>query len=407
MPDPVAPTPAPVASVSAPSAAPAPAAAPTAPVHSDPFVAELHSKFDAEDAKGSPPKAPEAKTTPEPAKEPAKPAAAPTPAAKTPEPIAPVQPANEGPKALRERKAQLETELATERASIGELKKKLEQFEAKGKDTEALLTQIDEAKKQIEAIQAENRMLKQETSPEFKKQYDEPFNRAAEFAKSMVVGLDKADGTPSTWENFAALYGVSKQSVNKAMSEARAMFGENAGVVIQQLTKLHELNYTREVALQQEKAQWQERTKADEGKAAETRARAAREQEQQKQQFADTFQKVNKDLEDTVEAYRVAPEDKELTDARTRFLSIYDSQPKTADEFLAKNAHIRQRAAAFEVNQIVLKRKDAEIAELKKKLDGLNPKPPGGDAKRQGGAEAGTPAKSWEQEARDAVMNAR
>lgn len=392
----VNPTPAPVA-------APSPAPAATTPP-SDPFMAELESKFSAEDAKISPPK--EVKAA-EPTKEPVKPAAAPTPAAKTPEAPLQPQPANEGPKALRERKAQLEAEKEVLTKEKTELLDKVKQYEAKGKDTESLLSQIDEAKKQLEAIQAENRMLKQETSPEFKSKYDKPFEQAATYAQKLLHGLEKADGTTSTWEEFAGLYRMSETSLNRAISEARAMFGENSGVVIQQITELHKLNFQKQEALQQEKAQWQERSKADAGKEAESRARAEREQAAQKQHFMDTFQKVNKDLEETVEAYRVPPEDKELLEARNNFLKIYDSAPKSQEEFMAKNAHIRQRAASFPVMQIQMNRLKAENAKLQQELDGLKPKAPSGDNKRQGGTETGAPEKSWEQQARDAVLNAR
>lgn len=315
---------------------------------------------------------------------------------------------NSTPKQFRERKEQLEKELAETKkaheastASIAELQKKVSEYESKGKDTAGLLAQIDAERKEKDALMSEIRALKQETSPEFKEKYDKPFNRQAEYAQQAVHGITKVDGTPFTWDtDFAALYHMPYAAARaKAIEELGA---ENAQTVMDEIRDLKKLDFARNQALAEEKKQWSERNKADEAKAAETKAREAQTQKQRSEEFKTLWKKVNADLEGSVKEYSVPPDDKELTEARNQGLAIIDNEEKDFSKALPLKAHIRQRAAMFVPNQIQIARLTAENAELKKKLDDKNPKPPG-DTRRPGGHDNAEPTLSWEEEARKAI----
>ncbi len=391
------PAPAPTAPTPAPSPAPA-SAAPPAPEPSpsggdDPFAA-LDAKFAAADKPASSTKGKEPEAKP-------KPGAA--PAAK------PADPAKPAPKAaadnfatLRQAKEAAEKELASTRTNLTALEAKLKDHDEKGRDTTALLGQIETIRKEKEAIQAELRMLKKESSPEFKEKYDAPFDRAAEFAQNVVNGLEKTDGQPGTWDDFVGIYGIAKQSLNRAIAEARAKYGDNAQLVIQQLTDLHRLDFEREKARTREREEWQTRTKEDEGKAAEQRTREETQRREQEERFKSAFQKLNEDLETSVDGYKFAPDDKELSTARSEGLAVLDAKPRDHKEFLVKQAHIRQRTAAYLPNQILIARLKSEVAKLKTELEGKNPSPPAG-GRRAGGDNNAKPEKSWEQEAREAI----
>lgn len=381
--------------VAAPSPAPAPS--PGDGGGKDPF-ADIDAKFKAFDAKNGPPKkdatAPNDKT--------AKPAIAPAKTADAPEKKvgAPGELNwNSAPKQFRERKEKLEREFADAAKAKTDLELKLKEYETKGKDTEGLLSQIESERKEKEELMSQLRMLKQETTPEFKDKYDKPFDQQAEYAEQVVKGITKADGTPFTWDkDFAALYHMPYAAARaKAIEE---LGQESAQTVMDEIRDLKKLDFNRQKALQEEKSKWAEKTKQDEANATEKRLRDDKSRKEQNEKTKNAFNKLNEELESSDERYKVAPDDKELSEARKEALDLILASPKDAQQAMVKNAHIMQRAAMFLPNQIKIARLEKQLSDLKSELEGDKP-PTGGQ--KPGGDNNSPKEKSWEDELRDKV----
>lgn len=293
-----------------------------------------------------------------------------------------------GPKELRE---ELERTRAEAKANFEQrtaLESKIKEYEARGKDTDALVARLDAREKEFATLQGELRAARQEVSPEFKQKYEEPFNRAATFAASTINGLTKADGTAASFDNdFVPLY---RLPLNAAYAQAKEVFGDDvAPAVMQEVRHLKQLEYEKNLALEDEKKGWVEKQKQEEGRKV-----------QERETWKSTFQKVDKDLRDSVEAYRDPVEDKEAAELRQKGYQIFDSEPKSAQQSMLKGAHVRHRVAAFAPNQLQISRLKAEVATLKQQLEASRPGQPNADGGRPGGSGGAPAEESWEDAAR-------
>ncbi len=370
MPDqPTTPPPAPAA-----PSAPAPAAAPSAPavstsnapnVPDNPFSdADFDAKFKAAGSDISPKGGDEAPPKP---KEAARPAAA---ATSSPKPAADVV---RTPKELREQFERTKAELDQFKTNTAALEQKIKTYEQQGRDTEALRARLDARDKEFDQLQGELRALKREASPEFKQKFEVPFERTARLAEQMLKGVLKADGTEASFDkDFVPLY---RMPYSQAYAQARENFGDDgAPIVMEQWRELKKLDLQKQEAFEEEKKSWAEKEKQAEGMRV-----------QQREQFNDAWNRVTKDLADTVEAYRDPVDDKEAAELRQKGYQIMQAQPKSAREMLIKNAHILHRVAAFGPNQLQISRLKSEISELEKQVESHKPRQPGSGASRPGG----------------------
>lgn len=369
-----APAPAPAA-----TPAPSPGKSPDAPSSGadNPF-ADIDAKFAAADAprKTTTGKAPEAGTP-----------AAGKPAAGTPPKGAAKEPAE-----LRKELDRLKGELATKNESYSALEKRIAEAEAKGKDTTVLTERLATMEKEIEKRDAELRALKHEASPDFKEKYEKPFTQAMDFAHQIVTHLvvtDPKTGTErqATWDDFGAIYAA---PVAKQGAMARELYGEDAQTVINHIQELRRLDFVKNQALTEEREQYKKRQEQEDANRISTQ-----------QKLGEAWTKVNKDLSESVEAYRDPPEDKELADLRNEGLRIFDAPVSSPDQRIIKNAHIRQRVAAFGPNQLKITRLTQENADLKAQIETLkNGGVPGKVHRPGGGDPAGGSNMTWEEEAR-------
>jgi hypothetical protein len=273
------------------------------------------------------------------------------------------------------------------------LEAKILEFEKKGKDTEALSARLDAREKEFERLQGELRALKRETTPEFKKQYDEPFNQAAEWAKEYVNRLTLENGQPANYDqHFVPLYRLAQDStLGAARAKAREIFGEDEGEeVYSSIKDLVRLDKVRTAALQVVKTKWAEEARQEEGLRV-----------QQREHWNTAVQKVREELPRTPEneGYRDPADDKELATLRQQGYQIFDAEPKTTQEAIWKKEHERQRVAAFGPNMLTIKRLNATIASLREEIASLKPKQPNPDNKRGSGAPPEQEL-SWEDQAR-------
>lgn len=327
---------------------------------------------------------PKAQLAPEPVKEPQKEPA---------KPSDPPKPAD--PKQLRERLAVVERERDDSTAQIAELKRKIIDFEKRGKDTTALSEQLAKEQKEKEELHAQIRALKRESSPEFKDRYEKPFSQHAEFAKRFVEQLTVIDeaGQPmrqAKWDDFIELY---RLPYGKAYEAAKRLFGDAASSVMQHWNDLQKLDFQRSEALKEEQARWQEREKEDAAK-----------QVQQREFIDKNWARLNKDISERhPEFFMDDPNDKDGNALLAEGFALVDAQPSSLEEHMLKDAHVRLQAAAFPrlVHRITklqeqLEEKDAIIAELR----GSAP----GKTQRPSSATATTPAtKDWKSDLRDTM----
>lgn len=266
------------------------------------------------------------------------------------------------------------------------LQKQIADYEARGKDTSALTERLDNLQKEMDRIQAENRALKQETDPTFKKQWDAPFEREANRAERDMEGInvlaqkvDKDTGEVSTEvvraatykDDFVRLYRLPRAA---ALTEARKMFGDQAEIVTDHLKTLWRLDDERTAALNEQREQWKT-------KAAEEESNRVKNQEV----IAKAQERVRRELGDAIEEYHDPADDKELNEARLKGYAIFDAKPKSVDQAIVKHEHVRHRVAAYEPLRLKLIRANARIAELEAKVkDKVEPTP--GAIKKPGGA---------------------
>lgn len=350
----------------------APAVAPIVPA--DNPYAELDSAFT---KAGVPPEAAQPKPS---APQPAKPAQAPS----GKEPVV--------PKSVRDKweaeTKRLKDELKSKTEAYSSLESKIAEFEKRGKDTTILSERLAALEKQIEEKDGEIRALKQEESPEFKKKYWEPYIRFADRAKNVIEGIqieDPETGTTrkATWKgDFARIYQLDEFS---ALREFKRVMGEDGGeIAMGYYRKLHEMEDVKNAALEEERKDWKQKQEAEEAQKIQTR--------EETRKF---WLQANQELSEKIDDYHDNPEDTELIEARNKALALFDAKPNTLRERIIKDAHNRQRVAAFPVLKIMIARQAKEIEDLKEQLEKKSPKPPG-PTSRPGGTPSKAPEEDFE-----------
>lgn len=390
------PPPAPAPSAPSPAPAPSPSTTPTpaaTPPPAQPSSPNPFADIDAQFRKAAGEFATGAKPPEKPAEKPKEQPKAPEPAkAATPEPPKP----QGGPKELRNQLSLLESQLKAKEESHAKLEAKIKEIEGQGREVPALTERLSRMEKDLAEREATIRALKQESSPEFKKQYEEPIERMAARAESVVKQMtvtDSAGNTrPAVFSDFAKLYAASEVNADEV---AEQIFGERGGrVAMKYYNELHRLQQAKDDALQVERAN----AKANEEKEVA-------EQATRKEQIGKAWREINTELSES-EDYSLPPDDKELNDMQKQALSVYDSQPKTVQEKMVKDAHTRWRTAMYGVERMKRMRLEKENADLKKELEGYKETPPGDKLRKPGGGTQPKAEESWEDGARRAVMNA-
>jgi hypothetical protein len=377
----------------APSAAPSPSPAPAAPSPS-PSGDPTHSALDAAFAKSDfadPP-------TPEPKSEPAAPAAAKPPEAKKPEvkPAAPVKPTDkpaepkpaEGPKALREELERTRTEREEFKRKSEEMAVKIKEGEALGKDMEALKARLEARDKEFEAVQGRLRAKEFEASPEFKKQYGEPLERALSDAQETISTMVKTDQTQADFDrDVLPIFHQSKKNYGQAYAAAREAFGDDqAPAIMQHVTELRRLESVHNKALAAEQSNWKERVQQEEGAKV-----------QERQRDNETFWKITEDLKNSNEDYRDPVDDAEIAAERNKGYEMFAALHKAKDknERMFYDAHIRHQVGAYYAQKLQIARLTAKNAELEASIEEGKTRQPGADPSKPSGGPVAAPEEDW------------
>lgn len=377
---------APAAPAAAPSTPTAPAA-PSTPSAPSKSFSDLDTRASAKPQKA----APQTPATPAPEKGKA------APPAKTDEPAAPDKGKGDGgPKQLREQYEKTNAELSEARSRIAQFEAKIKDYESKGKDTTALSEKLAAIEKEKEELASQIRALKREASPEFKKQYEEPFQDAAEFVKRRIEQMQVNEGdadNPKTrsakWDDFVELYNM---PFSKAAVLAKQAFGEMAPVVLQHISDLQKLDFQRAQALKKEQDRWAETERNETARAT-----------QEREYISKTWRTVNEDIANQrPEWYQEDPKDPEGNELLKEGFALVDAQPSSVQEKIVKDANVRLKAAAF--NRLawkytramaMLEEKDATIAELR----GSKP----GPVQRAASEQTPAPSKKWQEDLQETM----
>jgi hypothetical protein len=374
-PDAVASAPAPT-----PSAAPQPAAAPQPSPESSPSPAppsggespsgdgDFMSELAKHDADFMPAKEPE---KPAEKKEPAKPTVDP----KTkPEPLT-----KEGNAKLRAELERTRADLEARNKAQSDLEAKIKDWEEKGKNTEVLTRKLADMDKAISEKEGELRKYRFQTSPEFQKNYKQPFDDAVTEAMDefghMQVGqyvvnqdtdqrefkpVEKADFN----KHFRAIYQLDRPEALKRINEVFAP--EDAALVASHYTELHRQQRRMERAEGEERTNWEKRNQEE---AATTAQRAEAAQKD--------YTSALKDLETKLpELYAPDPTDPETEKRLSLGRQMLDYKPKTYAEAIAHRARLNANAAAFPMMQYKYGKVIKELAEAKEKIQAMTNKGP-------------------------------
>lgn len=305
------------------------------------------------------------------------------------------------PKWFREQHEKSKVEIQTYAERVKSLEAKIAEADAKGKDTTALAERLTQLEKERDNLRGELRAAKQETSDEFKKTYDKPFNQAASYAKDVLKDFTVTDESGATraaqWTDFQALYAM---PINKAAAMARQMFGDDAPIVISQLTELHRLDHVKSIALEEEKAQWKERSAKEEAEKAQQEVMRSK----QESGFKSMVGLAQKHLAEKNPHYQDAPGDegKEFRELREEGYAVYDARPKTIEEAAIRTAEVRHRVAAHGPLVRKLSMAQAELKEARATIEELRGGGPGkGNRVIGGGSTAEN--ESWQQALRKNV----
>lgn len=343
-----------------------------------------------------PPKTPPAAATPKPGESKVEPPPV------TP-PVTP--PTAQTPKALREYSKRMEDAAKNAESKVAELERKLADAEKRGKDTSDITERLAAAEKRREDVEKQLYAMNIGESPEFKKQYDQPWRDAADYAKEIVERLEvttqrdedtgQATATrPAVWnEDFAPIYQLARQSISKATQQAKALFGDDFQTVMNHVQELHRLERLRGKALSDLQAN------ADTERQTRT-AEAAKQRE-----WTETaWTRINQELsEKNPDLFQADPKDAARAEIWNKSIALVEpaftgAKSMTPIQKVTLDANVRLRAAAFPVLKYDLNKAHERIAELEAQLDeALGSKP--GDTQRPGGdSTAPAPKKTFSEE---------
>lgn len=306
------------------------------------------------------------------------------------------------PKALREAHERATKRVAELESQIAQLSSKAERADAAGKDITALTGRIEELQKQLQAREGDLRMAKQEMSPEFKQKYEKPFTDAADFAEELIKSLRVKEGDPDnptqragTANDLVRLYNLPPSEANAV---ARAMFGEDAPMVIQQLIALRQLDRAKAKALQEERENFKKKNDEDTANHTAQIEHANRLWKETKQGMLDAHPEWQADPRDAAE--------KAILEKSYSIVGANENGAlagKTMEQLAKHNASIFHRAATQPLYVYRYNQAKERIAELEAELAERKGGGPGSTRNPGGGSTTDANGKSWKSELREAM----
>jgi hypothetical protein len=371
---------------------------PTAPEDSsslvDSLMADIADKPQAQPEPSSEPAAKPDATPPSKPVEPSKP----TPVAKTPDkptkppeakPSTPAKPEQEfkTPKELRDAynktRQEFEEYKKTSEMSQKQIQKERDELKTQKfwtKDDEQRFNDLQQALKD-----RESKLYTRDyaSSPEFKEKYEKRWETTRESAYAKVGGLvvkTEKDGEVSERQATKADFEkVLRAPVQEQFAVARSLFGESAFLVLGEVNALNQIEREGREAIAQKEKSWETEQQ---------------EQYRSQEEYHKTFQRAQQEAERSlVEKYPQIFGQEGLDENGVKayqkgqefIASLGDTSKMTPQERGYRATLLKTWAAAFPVMNHRLSLKDAEIAELKSKLESLHKSDPGEGGEPSGG----------------------
>lgn len=264
-------------------------------------------------------------------------------------------PANEGNsviKTLRERGDKAERELK-------ELQARFDASSNRGDET-AMAKLLEQKEAEIKNYQQQIARYDYRKHPEFVEKFKKPFEDASKRAQRDIEALDIAEMNgdeevqrPAKWQDFTKLWRMDRRSARNA---AKAMFKEDADIVMRHYDNLHDLNEQGEAAANDYASKAHEMEAAERSKEIQTR-----------EKMTTAFKTATDDLIQTyADKYGERPDKPELNELWKKALATVDKayfqrHALSPEEQIQYDAAIRLRAA----HSVVLEKENADLrAEL-------------------------------------------
>lgn len=292
------------------------------------------------------------------------------------------------PKWYRDAIAKKDAELKPALEKAAALEKKIKEYESSGKDTTAMTERLATLEKQIAERDDIIRQTKFEVSPEFKAKYQEPFDRAADYAAQQVSQMEVTDpetGTvrPAVWDkDFAAIY---QMPIGKAHKMAQELFGDSAPFVMQQYDRLHQLDYEKSKAMEGEKVNAKTREQENITK-----------RQQQQEAIKAMWTAVDRDVKERSPHFQDDPADPEGNELLQAGYALVDKafgaenrNRLTPKQLVTLDANIRHRAAGFTRLVHKTNRLTEELAAAKAEIEQFRKGGPGPGTRTESGGGGG------------------
>jgi hypothetical protein len=311
------------------------------------------------------PKTPAKPGEPKPGTEPAK------PAGEKPEQF-------KSPKELRQAYDRTSNELKAKNAEVVRLLQQLETAKAgvQPNTTEiaALTERLARREKEFSELESELKVIRYEKSPEYKAKFLEPFNAATKRAHDAVSQLvitaeNKQTGEKSERRATVADFNaVASLPEGAAWQKARAIFGEDAHLVMRHYNKLSEIAEQSQVEIERYQKEAADREKTDVARSATERQAA----EAMSRKADEGWQKRSKwfaPVEGDDEGNALLKTGFERVDADTGAL--------TPAQRIIQQSYVRHAAAAYPRLKAKVTAYETRIADLEAKLKEFENSEPG------------------------------
>lgn len=307
----------------------------------------------------------------------------------------------------KESGGQLRERLEKALKDVEESNKRYAELESKTKDAKpaeevtTLTKQLADLQKQLEEARSEIGMLNEGETPDFKKKHQEPFNNAYKEAVTFLADLRVDDGKggvrPGSSNDLALLYNL---PFSEARAKAQEIFGEDAQYVMGHYIELHKLNRQMTQAKEQLKSDWKSNVEKRQA-----------EQVQQREAWNAGYAKAKEGLtKKHPEWFGDDGSDPDVTKALSEGKRLWEQQPKSFTEAVAKSAAIELAMTAHPRLVYQLGKAKAEIETLTSKLKEFEGSEPGTAKRKTEQLDTTRRPKTQaerDQELRDMLNNAR
>lgn len=264
-----------------------------------------------------------------------------------------------------------------------ELEARIQELTKNGANDSAVAKTLTERDNTIKELQTKLARYDYRQSQDFQDKYQKPIDNAAKRAKEVVeslnVALPRKEGEEpqfrrATWDDFRRLAGMDRHT---ARQQAKAMFGEDAGDVMNQYDSLRSLYEQGQQAADEHAANADKMT-------AEERSKEI----QQRETVQKAFEIATKDLRDSnPDQFGDFPDDPELDALWKKSQELVDGayfrrEKMSQEELVVLDAAIRLRAARSPILERQNAKLKQEIEELRAQIEGGEESANGKTAKR-------------------------